>query len=113
MGRRVRRARIKRTSLYSFLFLFGLIHAQENSEKSLDNILLDDNIDFAFDDTIFSSPFETEKKSATSHWLDNFTIKISQQLYSQINHHQIPITPTLSIDRKKDLEINRLGTNVR
>jgi hypothetical protein len=113
MDRRVRGERIKTTGLYSFVFLFGLIHAQENSEKSLDDILLDDSIDFAFDDAIFNSPFETEQESATSDWLDNFTVKISQQLYSQINHHQIPITPTLSIDRKKDLEINRLGTNVR
>ena len=54
MDRQVRGARIKTTGLYSFVFLFGLIHAQENSEKSLDDILLDENIDFAFDDTIFN-----------------------------------------------------------
>ncbi|MBP79757.1 MAG: hypothetical protein CL926_10875 [Deltaproteobacteria bacterium] len=113
MSSRLGRARTKTTRLYSFIFLFGVIYGQDSSNKSLDDILLDDNIDFAFDDSIFNSPFETEQESSKNDWLDNFTIKVSQQLYSQINHHRIPITPTLSIDRKRDLEINRLGTNVR
>jgi hypothetical protein len=81
-----------------------------------DQPLLDDDIqfdaDFDFDDSIFGGAFEDEEASADS-WLDNFTIKVSQQFFGQVNSHGVDLAPGFSFPRESEMENNRLGLNVR
>jgi hypothetical protein len=89
-----------------------------NPAKAQDDVLvLDDDVqfdgDFAFDDDLFSSAFDEDSSANTSSWLDDFTIKISQQVSGQINNHGVEIAPGFSLPRQAELETNRLGVNIR
>ena len=67
----------------------------------------------SFDDDLFGSAFDEDSSANTSSWLDDFTIKISQQFSGQVNNHGVEIAPGLSFPREADLETNRLGANIR
>lgn len=81
-----------------------------------DVLVLDDDAafdaDFSFDDDLFGAAFD-EEDSSSSSWLDNFTIKISQQFSGQTNNHGVDLAPGFSFPRESELETNRLGVNVR
>ena len=83
-----------------------------------DDVLVFDNDvqfegDFTFDDDLFGAAFDEDSSANTSSWLDNFTIKISQQFSGQVNNHGVDIAPGFSLPREADLETNRLGANIR
>jgi hypothetical protein len=82
-----------------------------------DVLLLDDDVqfdgDFTFDDDLFGAAFDEDSSANSSSWLDDFTVKISQQLSGQINNHGVEIAPGFSLPRKAELETNRLGANIR
>jgi hypothetical protein len=82
-----------------------------------DVLLLDDDFQFdgdlGFDDDLFGAAFDDAGAAFESSWLDDFTIKISQQFSGQVNNHGVEITPGLSIPRKAEMETNRLGINIR
>ena len=83
-----------------------------------DDVLVIDNDvqfegDFTFDDDLFGAAFDEDSSANTSSWLDDFTIKISQQFSGQVNNHGIDIAPGFSLPREADLETNRLGANIR
>ena len=83
-----------------------------------DDVLVFDNDvqfegDFTFDDDLFGAAFDEDSSANTSSWLDDFTIKISQQFSGQVNNHGVDIAPGFSLPREADLETNRLGANIR
>lgn len=81
-----------------------------------DALILDDDVQFdavfGFEDDLFGAVFDEEDSSGSS-WLDNFTIKISQQFSGQFNNHGVELTPGFSFPRDSELETNRLGVNIR
>ena len=89
-----------------------------NPANAQDDVLvLDDDVpfdgDFTFDDDLFGGAFDKNSSANTRSWLDDFTIKISQQLSGQTNNHGVEIAPGFSIPREAELETNRLGANIR
>jgi hypothetical protein len=82
-----------------------------------DVLVLDDDAqfdgDFTFDDYLFGAAFDEDSSANTSSWLDDFTVKISQQFSGQVNNHSVDIAPGFSLPREADLETNRLGANIR
>lgn len=82
-----------------------------------DVLVLDDDVqfdaDFSFDDDLFASAFDEDESSSSNSWLDDFTIKISQQLSAQTNNHGVDIAPDDSFSKKPELETNRFGINIR
>ena len=89
-----------------------------NPANAQDSVLiLDNNVpfdgDFIFDDDLFGGAFDENSSANTRSWLDDFTIKISQQFSGQTNNHGVKITPGFSIPREAELETNRLGANIR
>lgn len=95
----------------SLVLALNPAHAQD------DVLVLDDDVqfdgDFTFDDDLFGAAFDEDSSASSSSWLDNFTIKISQQLSGQLNNHGVDIAPGFSLPRKAELETNRLGANIR
>ena len=93
-----------------------MLIAQQSISQDDVQVLNDDvqlGIDFNFDDSaIFANAFD-ESITNTDSWLDDFTVKISQQFFGQVNNHQIEIAPDFSISKPAELENNRLGLNVR
>lgn len=89
-----------------------------NPANAQDDVLvLDDDVqfdgDFTFDDELFGAAFDEDSSANSNSWLDDFTIKISQQVSGQINNHGIEIAPGFSLPREAELETNRLGANIR
>jgi hypothetical protein len=89
-----------------------------NPASAQDDVLvLDDDAqfdgDFTFDDDLFGAAFDEDSSANTSSWLDDFTVKISQQFSGQVNNHGVDIAPGFSLPREADLETNRLGANIR
>jgi len=95
---------------------FSLIGAQSSLSQD-DVLILDDDVqfdtDFSFDDDLFGNAFDDDNTSNEESWLDNFTIKISQQLSGQANSHSVDLAPDFSLPRDAELETNRLGINIR
>ncbi len=111
-------------SIKRSVFAGLLISLAANTVQAQDDVLiLDDNVQFddslildddsfAFDDDIFGGTFDGESDSAAS-WLDNFTVKVSQQFFGQVNNHSVELIPGLTIPREDELSNNRLGVNIR
>lgn len=81
-----------------------------------DVLILDDDVqfdvNFGFEDELFGAAFD-EEESGLNSWLENFTIKISQQFSAQLNSHGVDLSPGFSFPRESELETNRLGVNIR
>ena len=69
-------------------------------------------LDLGFDDDLFAGAFDEDEEREES-WLDGFTVRISQQLFGQVNRHGIELLPGFSLNREPTIENNRLGVNVR
>ena len=69
-------------------------------------------LDLGFDDDLFAGAF-VEEEAEQESWLDDFTVRISQQVFGQINRHTVNLFPGFSFPREPVLENNRLGVNVR
>ncbi len=83
-----------------------MLIAQQSISQDDVQVLNDDvqlGIDFNFDDSaIFANAFD-ESITNTDSWLDDFTVKISQQFFGQVNNHQIEIAPDFSISKPAEL----------
>lgn len=99
-------------SLLVSLTLAGFSSAQESDPLVLDDELSFDR-DFTFDDDIFGGDFEFEEGESESSWLDDFTFRLTQQIYGQVNNHSVEPIPGFSFHRKSEVENNRLGINLR
>lgn len=60
---------------------------------------------------MFAGAFDEEEEQES--WLDDFTVRISQQVFGQVNRHSVDLIPGFSFPREPMLENNRLGVNVR
>lgn len=86
--------------------------AQDDATLGLDDNLSFDG-DFTFDDDLFGGDFEFEESESQSSILDDFTFRLTQQIYGQINSHSVEPIPGFSFRRESEVENNRLGVNIR
>ena len=56
-----------------------------------DDVQFDADVDFGFDDDLFGAAFDEDSSASNSSWLDDFTIKITQQFSGQVNNHSVTI----------------------
>lgn len=100
-----------------FAFAFSLLLVSPAFSQESDPLVLGEELsfdgDFAFDDGLFDGDFAFEESGTESSWLDNFTVRLSQQIYGQVNNHSIEPIPGFRFRRDGELENNRLGINVR
>ena len=93
-----------------------LISTHSTEAQQTDPPVVQDDVsfdtDFSFDDAIFGDIFNDES-SSTESWLDDFTIKISQQFSGQVNNHSVEPFPGFSFPRDAEMETNRFGINIR
>ena len=73
----------------------------------------DFELDLGFDDDLFAGAFDDDEEEQEESWLDDFSVRISQQVFGQVNRHTIDLFPGFSFPREPTLENNRLGVNVR
>ena len=80
-------------------------------------LILDDSVSFdaelAIDDDIFGNVFDEDTSSTTSSWFEGFTVRVSQQLFGQVNNHSVEPLPGFVFPREAETENNRLGINIR
>ncbi len=70
-------------------------------------------LDLGFDDELFADAFEDDEDEREESWLDDFTVRISQQVFGQVNRHTLELLPGFSFPREPAIESNRLGVNIR
>lgn len=108
---------MRKTRIIVGLASCALLAAANTASAQDDVLVLDDDVefdaDFGFDDDLFSAAFDEDSSASNSSWLDDFTIKISQQFSGQINNHGVDLAPGISFPREAELETNRLGANIR
>ena len=94
-----------------------LLSAQAGIAQQDDPLVLDDDVsfdgNFSFDDGLFLDAFNEDSDSRIESWLDDFTVRISQQLFGQVNNHSVEPFPGFTFSRDAELENNRLGINIR
>ena len=49
--------------------------------------------EFSFDDEFFELSFDDNSKQNEYSWKDDFTVRVSQLLFGQINNHQVEPIP--------------------
>ena len=80
-------------------------------------LILDDSVSFdaelAIDDDIFGNVFDEDTSSTTFSWFEGFTVRVSQQLFGQVNNHSVEPLPGFVFPREAETENNRLGINIR
>ena len=80
-------------------------------------LILDDSVSFdaelAIDDDIFGNVFDEDTSSTTSSWFEDFTVRVSQQFFGQVNNHSVEPLPGFVFPREAETENNRLGINIR
>ena len=69
--------------------------------------------EFSFDDEFFELSFDDNSKQNEYSWKDDFTVRVSQLLFGQINNHQVEPIPGYKYLKKSAVENNRTGVNVR
>lgn len=89
-----------------------LSSAQEDAPVELDDNLSFEG-DFTFDDDLFGGDFEFEESEPKNTWLNDFTVRLTQQIYGQVNNHSVEPIPGFSFPRESEIENNRLGANIR
>ncbi|MDG1025488.1 MAG: hypothetical protein P8N94_00895 [Gammaproteobacteria bacterium] len=110
---------MKLIGIFAGLSASALLAAPNSSSAQDDVMVLDDDVqfdadvDFSFDDDLFSAAFDEDSSASSASWLDNFTIKITQQFSGQVNNHSVEIPSLFSFPREAELETNRLGANIR
>ncbi len=97
----------------AFVGLMNSANAQQDETSVLDaNATFDPDADFGFDDDIFASAFD-ENTIVEPSWLDNFTVRISQQISGQVNNHTIDLGAFGTLPKEARIENNRLQFNIR
>ncbi len=103
-----------------FLFSLGLVllgaaqtvFAQDEPIVLDPDVTFDPNADFGFDDDIFAGAFD-ENTDVEPSWLDDFTVRISQQVSGQINNHTLDFGAFGRFPKEAEIENNRLQFNIR
>ena len=66
-----------------------------------------------FVDDLFTDAFDIIDDIDSSSWRDGLTIRLSQQISGQVNHHLVQPIPGYLLSKHGDLENNRFGINLR
>ena len=66
-----------------------------------------------FVDDLFTDAFDIIDDIDSSSWRDGLTIRLSQQISGQVNHHLVEPIPEYLLSKHGDLENNRFGINLR
>lgn len=66
-----------------------------------------------FADDLFTDAFDIIEDIDSSSWRDGLTIRLSQQISGQVNHHLVEPLPGYLLSKHGDLENNRFGINLR
>ena len=82
------------------------LEAQVLEEGTLEEELI-------FADDLFTDAFDIIEDIDSSSWRDGLTIRLSQQISGQVNHHLVEPLPGYLLSKHGDLENNRFGINVR
>jgi hypothetical protein len=116
---------LMRFALYSFaILLLTLAPAavgqtapteESGAQQSIDGALNNELIfeDDLFNDDLFGHVFGDTEDTKKASWLDGFTVRLSQQLFWQVNNHSVEPIPGLRIPKEANLENNRLGLNFK
>jgi hypothetical protein len=83
---------------------------QSNDDVFSDELIFEGDL---FNDDLFGDAFDGTEDSKEASWLDGFTLRLSQQLFWQVNNHSVEPLPGLRIPKDADLENNRLGLNFK
>lgn len=96
--------------LSQLLFPFLVVFAVQtiSKETSLDD---QEFSDLTFDEEFFDLDFD--QFDDESWWEENFVIRVSQQVFGQINSHQVEPIPGVKIPKSSMIENHRTGVNVR
>ncbi len=70
-------------------------------------------LDLGFDEELFADAFGEDEAEREQSWLDDFTVRVSQQVFGQVNRHGLQLAPGFALAREPMIENNRLGVNVR
>ena len=73
--------------------------------------LAEDELIFA--DDLFTDAFDIIEDVDSGSWRDGLTIRLSQQISGQVNHHLVEPIPGYLLSKHGDLENNRFGINLR
>ena len=106
----VPRSRWRNIPLLCLLPLAALAQSGDDPAPA-DEFELD--LDLGFDDELFADIFEDAGEEREESWLDDFTVRISQQVFGQVNRHTLELLPGFSFPREPAIESNRLGVNIR
>ena len=82
------------------------LEAQVLEEGTLEEELI-------FADDLFTDAFDIIEDIDSSSWRDGLTIRLSQQISGQVNHHLVEPLPGYLLSKHGDLENNRFGINLR
>ena len=106
---------LKRLFLYPFAILLLLLATMVAGQGTKPDETAGDPFGdvLNFDDDLFGDAFDSPETTKEASWLDGFTVRLSQQLYWQVNNHSVEPIPGLRIPKQADLENNRLGLNFR
>jgi hypothetical protein len=106
---------LKRLFLYPFAMLLLLLATMVAGQGTKPEDPAGDPFgdELNFDDDLFGDAFDSPETTKEPSWLDGFTVRLSQQLFWQVNNHSVEPIPGLRIPKQADLENNRLGLNFR
>lgn len=91
-----------------------LSNAQQDEPLVLDpDVTFDPDADFGFDDDIFAGAFDDFSEDEEDSWLDDFTVRISQQFSGQVNNHSIDLGQFGKFPKEAEFENGRTQINVR
>ena len=93
--------------LFSALIMWA---CPSNSEQTESFNQMPSDLTFDEDFLDFNDDEFDEKLSS---WQDNFVIRVSHQVFGQINNHQVEPIPDLKIPKTASVENHRTGVNVR
>jgi hypothetical protein len=114
-----------RFALYSFAILLLILAPvtvaqsvpteESGAQQTINDVLSDELIfeDDLFNDGLFSDAFDDTEDDKEASWLDGFTVRLSQQMFWQVNNHSVEPLPGLRIPKDAELENNRLGLNFK
>ena len=106
--------RLNKLSLLASIGAAGLLPLSALAQPADDPAPADEfELDLGFDDELFADAFEEDEDEREESWLDDFTIRISQQVFGQVNRHTLELLPGFSFPREPTIESNRLGVNIR
>ena len=100
-----------RDGLLILYLVVSMALGQALEAEVLEEGTLEEELIFA--DDLFTDAFDIIEDIDSSSWRDGLTIRLSQQISGQVNHHLVEPLPGYLLSKHGDLENNRFGINLR